>query len=372
MRKTLIIVVDRDDDFGSKADVTTPLIGLGRCSDAAVALGIKDPEDSDVNTLFAAINIYNEMASEGKDVEISLICGDVKVGYKSDDMIIDELESVLQEVRPDRVILVSDGAEDEFVYPIISSRIPIDSVRKVFVKQAPGLEGTVYIINKMMKDSEKRKRFLAPIGWIISLIGLLYFLPLFIAFLQGDANPSSMSGSMVVILVGLLFLSYAYNLTDLLKHEYILWKERVRSGNLMVTFTLMSVALCVVGLIVGAYAVLDLYSNSMIYSGLWFVSNCIWPIYFGILVYMIGEFINDYLNNNKIKRSFLIGILNVSAMFLILQSVVDLMIQYLGFDSISVTIVAFEILSGVFLAFVSRWLQHSIYNHLNSMESTAE
>ena len=53
MVKTLVLVVDRDDDFGVKGGVKTPVIGIDGAISAAIDLGVEDPEDSDVNGLLA-------------------------------------------------------------------------------------------------------------------------------------------------------------------------------------------------------------------------------------------------------------------------------------------------------------------------------
>ena len=110
MTKTLILVVDRDDDFGEKGGVETPVIGIEAAKVAAMSLGVEDPEDSDVNALFAAMNIYNDLIKDNDDVEIALICGDKKVGHRSDSMLISELETVIDIVKPEHAILVGDGA----------------------------------------------------------------------------------------------------------------------------------------------------------------------------------------------------------------------------------------------------------------------
>ena len=184
VKKTLVLAVDRDNDYGVKAGIQTPVIGVESCKAAAVALGAKDPEDSDINGLFAAIQIYNELIEDGKDAEVVLICGDEKVGHKSDSKVIDELESVLESVQPNRVILVGDGAEDEYVYPIISSRVPIDHVKKVYVKQTPGIESAMYILSKMIRDPDKKRRFIAPIGVLLILFGAIFILEGIIAYLS--------------------------------------------------------------------------------------------------------------------------------------------------------------------------------------------
>ena len=51
MAKTLILNIDRDDDFGRKAKVKSPIIGIESNVDAANRLGRVDPEDSDLNAI---------------------------------------------------------------------------------------------------------------------------------------------------------------------------------------------------------------------------------------------------------------------------------------------------------------------------------
>ena len=123
--KTLILNVDRDDDFGRKAKVTSPIIGIRDNLDAANKLGQKDPEDSDLNAIFSAISTYNELKKENKDVEVTTICGHINVGLKSDEILSQQLEKVIKTTGAEEVILITDGAEDEYILPIIESRIKI-------------------------------------------------------------------------------------------------------------------------------------------------------------------------------------------------------------------------------------------------------
>ena len=45
--RLLVICVDRDDDIGTKAGVTTPIVGRNACIEAAQRLALEDPEDAD-------------------------------------------------------------------------------------------------------------------------------------------------------------------------------------------------------------------------------------------------------------------------------------------------------------------------------------
>ncbi len=174
--KILILNVDRDDDFGRKVDIKSPIIGREENLRAAEKLALEDPEDSDVNSLFAAISLYDKLREEGRDVEIATVCGDISVGLKSDEKIANELDYVLEKTRANEVILVTDGAEDEYILPIIESRVKIRSVKMVTVKQSSTVESTYYKIVKMMEDDRIKKHFLAPVALILIIWSIFAFL----------------------------------------------------------------------------------------------------------------------------------------------------------------------------------------------------
>lgn len=176
--KTLILCVDRDDDLGRKGGVQTPIIGRRRNLDAAMALGLADPEDSDTNALLAAVHLHDkELASlRGTDdqVEVATIAGHPALGLKADRKLGAELDEVIALVRPDEAILVSDGAEDEQLLPVLQSRVRIAHVHRSVVKQAPRLEGFYYVITRLLDDEKQAKRFVLPFGIIILIWGLAY------------------------------------------------------------------------------------------------------------------------------------------------------------------------------------------------------
>ena len=73
--------------------------------------------------------------------------------------------------RNDFFVLVSDGAEDESVIPLITGRVPMLSKQTITVKQAKEIESTYYVIKEALKDP-----FLARIVFgIPGIILLLYF-----------------------------------------------------------------------------------------------------------------------------------------------------------------------------------------------------
>ena len=152
MRRILVLYVDRDDDIGVKAKIKTPIIGREDNLKAALSFALSDPEDSDVNALFAAIQLFDSLKKQ-KDVicEIATISGSPNGGIEADLRIREQLDEVLNRFKPDGVVLVSDGVDDEQVAPIIQSKIPIVSVRRVVVVQSRGVEETYMVLVKYLK-----------------------------------------------------------------------------------------------------------------------------------------------------------------------------------------------------------------------------
>ncbi len=180
MVRTLVLTVDRDNDLGVKAGIRGPVVGRKATLSAALRLGIADPEESDTNAILGALNHHDRLVegAQGNDeVEIALLTGDVRVGPRSDRAIAMQLDEVIQEFQPDSAVLVTDGADDEASLPIITSRVRVDHVEKVIVRQSKGIESTYYYIAKAVDDPRWRARLLVPVAVFLMIFGLGLILP---------------------------------------------------------------------------------------------------------------------------------------------------------------------------------------------------
>jgi len=172
----LVLCIDRDDDLGRKGGVRTPVLGRQANIDAALRLGMADPEDSDVNTIFGGIKVLDEILASGKTAEIASIAGDLKVGLVSDSKLASQLDELLAELRPASVVVVSDGVEDEAILPIIQSRVRVDGVRRVLVKQSPNLESTYYLLKQVFNDPKISHTFFVPPALALLIFSLFSLL----------------------------------------------------------------------------------------------------------------------------------------------------------------------------------------------------
>jgi putative membrane protein len=150
--KILVLNVDRDNDLGEKIKVKGPVMGRGSVLKAGTELGLKDPESSDFNGIFEAVKAYDDMKKQ-YNVEIAVLTGDRDVGVKSDRIIGEQLKTVLSRFHANFVVLVTDGSEDEHVMPVIQSKVPILSVKRVVVRQADQLQSVYFKVKDFVHET---------------------------------------------------------------------------------------------------------------------------------------------------------------------------------------------------------------------------
>lgn len=172
--RLLVICVDRDDDIGKKAGVTTPIVGRNSCIEAAQRLALEDPEDADSNSIFAAVKTYEDLVSKGYQAEVIVVAGTENKGVEADERIVSQVKSVMEKYVANGAVIVSDGEDDETVIPIIQNVLPIVSVRRVVMRVSRTVEYSYAVLGRYLKaiafDSKYSKFFLGVPG-ILLLIG---------------------------------------------------------------------------------------------------------------------------------------------------------------------------------------------------------
>lgn len=182
-KRTLILCVDRDADLEVKAGVRTPLIGREENLDAAVALALKDPEEPDANAMFEAIRIYDRLKAENNPAEafeIATLSGSELGGVGADRKIVAGLNELLISFSASEVILVTDGYSDEAVLPLVQSRVPVSSVRRIVVKHSESIEETAALLSRYLRTIMDNPRYsrvaLGLPGLLILILGVLWML----------------------------------------------------------------------------------------------------------------------------------------------------------------------------------------------------
>ena len=180
-KRILILCVDRDGDLEVKASIKTPLLGRTANIDGAVSLALNDPEEPDANAMFEAVRLYDRLHNEKQPeevFEVATISGSELGGVSADRKLVNELNNLLESFNANEVILVSDGYSDEAILPLVESRVPVSSVRRIVIKHSESIEETAAVFTKYIRllvDNPRYARMALGLPGILVLIfGVLW------------------------------------------------------------------------------------------------------------------------------------------------------------------------------------------------------
>ncbi len=339
--KTLIIVVDIDDDLGTKAKIKGPVVGRKNNLNAALSLSLADPEDPDSNTIFKAISIYDRLKKEGKDVEVVTLTGSSKLGIKASGKIAKQIEKVLKDYPSTNAIIVTDGSSDEEVLPIIQSRIKIDGIERVVIKQAKELEKTYFLILEKLKDPAYKKILVGIPALILLLLSFVYLFNIKIQY--------------VGVIVGTFFIIKGFSLDE--KIGEILSSFKIESSN---TLSMILYIFVFILLFISLYTSYQAYVTGVsiglrgieLYAYLF--DAFITPTFFVFLFALIFKFIDLYsvgkgkltlINHLHLLITFILGFIAVKVTTL---WIVNLSPPYIYFSDLILVIVGTLIAEYIF------------------------
>ncbi|MEA3137778.1 MAG: putative rane protein [Thermoplasmata archaeon] len=362
--KTLILCVDRDDDLGKKAGVESPIVGRRRNLDAAMALGLADPEDSDTNALLSAIHLHDQelkrMEGSGDQVEVATIVGHPGLGLKADRKLTAELDEVVALVRPDEAILVSDGAEDEQILPLLQSRVRVAHVHRSIVKQAPRLEGFYYILTRLLDDEKQAKRIVLPFGIILLVWGLAYLFKL-----------QSYAWGATLAIAGFTLVVQAMKWEESVSRFFRDVGRGLRSGKVALLATLAAIALLLWG---GAQAWFITQEQApdpaftMGFRILFFIHVFLPYAVSSVLVLIGGRLFDDWARRGRTHLGQWTTAFGLIAAYLILGVVLSGVIDRLEGDSLRVIITfdrAVQLAAGVAVALGGTLLARYVRSFVN-------
>jgi len=186
-KRILILCVDRDGDIEVKTGIKTPLLGRTSNLDGAVALALKDPEEPDANAMFEAVRLYDRLHDEKQPEEIfevATISGNELGGVGADRKLVFELSNLLESFIANEVILVTDGYSDEAILPLVESRVPVSSVRRIVIKHSESIEETAAVFTKyirLLMDNPRYARMALGLpGLLVFIFGVLWAINFFV------------------------------------------------------------------------------------------------------------------------------------------------------------------------------------------------
>ncbi|MCL4373413.1 MAG: DUF373 family protein [Candidatus Marsarchaeota archaeon] len=176
--RILVLAVDIDNDLYRKTKLSGPVLGRADNLRAAAKLALADPQDTDGNTMFEAVHKFDELRSQGLSVNIATVTGAEKEGYVADRELARQIDKVIDTFKSDACVLVTDGQSDMRVLPILKTRIKVNSVDVLRMKQAEQFESTYFTLLEKLKEPHYARIVFGIPAVLLLLFAISYYFKL--------------------------------------------------------------------------------------------------------------------------------------------------------------------------------------------------
>jgi len=290
---TLVLCVDRGGGLGGGE----PVVGREAISALVTDVGVDDPEDSLVNCLLEGLRVAEEIRADGDDAVVAVVSGSGD-GVALDRAIATQVDELVDEHAPDAAVVVVDSAEDERAVPIIESRVRVDAVDRVIVRQARDIESTYYLLKQFVADEELRATVLVPLG------AALLALPVLLSVTGSVA----ITAAVATAVVGTFFLYKGLGIDDLLAGLPAAVREAFYAGQVSLVTYVVGLGLALVGTFAGAIAVSGMPANAtgnVLLMALRFVFEGVPWFALAALAASTGRLFDELLDEESVRSSFL-------------------------------------------------------------------
>jgi putative membrane protein len=200
---------------------------------------------------------------------------------------------VIKETNAEDAIVISDGAEDEYILPIIQSRLKITSVQRVNVKQSKQLEDTYYRIVKLLDEDKVKKQFFLPIALILIVWAI------FAIFGMAASGFGA-----ILFTLGIYLLIRTFNSE---KKVAILWHEfrdGLLTGRPSFYTSILSIVIVTVSLFYAYNNTFNQYQRYLDVLVLKFLAGITWGIVAAGLLAAFGRVTDLYIREKRILWSY--------------------------------------------------------------------
>lgn len=287
---TLVLCVDRGG--GPTGD---PIVGRDAIEALVMEVGVADPEDSRVNCLLESLRVADDVAAEGGDPVVAVVSGGGD-GVDADRAVARQTDRLVEEYAPESAVVVTDSAEDERLVPIVESRIRVDAVDRVVVRQSHDIESTYYVLKQFLADEELRATVLVPIGAALLAFPVLLLL----------ANSLTVAVSAIAAVIGVFLLYKGLGIDDWLAGLPGAVRDAFYSGQVSLVTYVVGAGLALVGLFAGAIAVSGSgASGRSVIRAMRFVFVAVPWLALAALTASTGRLLDEFLSDERVRNAFL-------------------------------------------------------------------
>ena len=293
--ETLVVGIDRTGDVPAQADVSLPVSGAETLRELIFELGVADPEDATVNALLEVLSVARDIEADGDSATAAVVSGTTEGVVSADQAIAEQIDRLIETFEPDSAVVVIDSTEDERLLPIIESRIRVDSVDRVVVRQARDLESTYYLLKQFLADEELRGTVLVPIGIVMLVFPAILML----------SNIAIAVGSITAV-IGTFLLYRGFGIDERLAKLSTQIQEALYSGRISIVTSVIAAGLALVGIFVGVLGTSELGLDSVQFvTAMSFAYFSVPWLALAAIAVAIGRVVDEVLREDKLRTASL-------------------------------------------------------------------
>ncbi|GAD51938.1 hypothetical protein MBEHAL_0698 [Halarchaeum acidiphilum MH1-52-1] len=291
----MVVCVDRAGDVARSTGVTPPVVGREAVESLVIDLGQSDPADSSVNCFLEALRVGADLGDGPDDTVVAVVSGTADTAVGADRALAEQLDALVAAHDPDSAVVVVDTAGDERVVPIVESRLPVDAVDRVVVRQARDIESTYYLLKQFLADEELRESVLVPLGVVLLVFPIL---------LTVTASLALAVASITAVL-GAFLLYKGLNVDERLQDLSSQARDALYSGRVSIVTYVIAVGLTLVGAFAGALGVSGLSGAGAFVAAMTFVYHSVPWLALAALAGATGRLIDEFIREEALRASYL-------------------------------------------------------------------
>ena len=287
---TLVLCVDREARV-TAAGHDPPVVGERRVESLVTDVGIEDPEDASVNCMLEGLRVARDLPEGGEAAVVSVVSSAGK-SVDADRAIARQVEDLVVEHDPEAAVVIVDSAEDERIVPIVESRVRVDAVDRVIVRQARDIESTYYLLKQFLGDEELRGTVLVPIGAALLVFPVLLTV----------AASVTTAVAVVAGVIGTFFLYKGLGIDDLLTGLPTAVRDAFYSGQVSLVTYVVAAGLALVGAFVGGLSVSGMDAGVAL-LGVRFVYESVPWLALAALAAATGRLLDELLHDEGVETA---------------------------------------------------------------------
>lgn len=287
---TLVVYVDRDGEIEHE----NPIVGWEAVQGLVTDIGLEDPEDSRVNCLLETLHVARDLRDEGEEAVVSVVAGGGD-GVDSDRAVAQVMDQLVEDYNLDAAIVVTDSAGDERLVPIIESRVRVDAVDRVVVRQSHDIQSTYYLLKQFLGDEQLRGTVLVPVGAALLAVPiLLYF-----------AESIAVALSAIAGVIGLFLLYKGLGIDDVVSTLPARVRTAFYSGQVSLVTYVVGAGLALIGIFAGGISTAGVSADSELLLVMRFLFDSVPWFAIAALAAATGRLIDELLAENDVSGALL-------------------------------------------------------------------